>query len=1012
MTARTSFDHRRTAEPTYVHENRLAAHSDHVAFRSAAEAATGTSSFVRSLAGTWKLHWARNHAETLEGWQDPARDVSGWDDIRVPGHLQLQGYGRPQYDNVQYPWDGHEQIAPGQVPTRYNPVASYRTTFAVEEDLARALTDGERLSVTFHGAESAVAVWLNGAWIGYATDSFTPSEFDLTPHVVAGENVLAVQVLTWTSASWLEDQDFFRFSGLFRDVTLTHRPAVHAEDVHVRTTVAEDLGSATVSVTVSLQGEGSVRATLAGTPLAPGTDGALTVDVTAPRLWSAEDPYLHDLVIEVLDTSGAVVEHIPQPVGIRRFAIEDGLLRINGQRVVLKGTNRHEFGLNGRVVTAEETARDLRIIKAAGMNAVRTSHYPNNSFFYDLCDRYGLYVIDEMNLETHGMWDAVWRDRITLAEAVPGDDPAWLPALMDRAASMVERDKNHPCVVMWSCGNESYGGANLLEVADWFRSIDTRPVHYEGVHWDPRHPQTTDVVSQMYTPAAQIEAFLAEHRDKPFVLCEYAHAMGNSGGAVDKYVDLAYREPLFQGLFVWDFADQAVRTADRHGRAFDGYGGDFGEAPHDGDFCGNGLVLLDRTPTPKLAEIAYLYQPFAMTIARDAVTIENRFNFTGSAGYDATVTLSREGVVLASAPLATAVAPGATATYPLPLEVPEDTGEYAVDVVFQLRAATDWAPAGHVVASEQGVFRVGSPATRVIPPAPRLVDGIHNVGVHGEHFSALFSKLHGGLVSYTYGRTPAGGRELLAGSPRPCFWHAPTSNERGWGMGAENGQWLLASRYATLRKEAPAPEVEVRGDRVGLTYVYDLPTTPASACAVTYLVDGDGRVEVTMTVRPGEGLPDMPELGLMLEVPAALHRLEWYGDGPHEAYADRRGSVRLGRWQAEVTEMLEPYLTPQESGNRTGVRWASVTDDRGWGLRVSSDAVEGLELSALPWTPYEIENAKHPTDLPPIQRTVLRPAWRRRGVGGDDSWGARTHPEYLLPAGRELSFTFAFQGVL
>lgn len=1004
-----TFDPSRIADPLYLAENRLAAHSDHRWFRDAAEAAAGTSSFRQSLSGTWKLHWAPNAAQTLDGWQQPDYDTSAWEDIRVPGHLQLLGHGRPQYTNVQYPWDGYEQVGPGEVPSRHNPVASYVTTFLLEEPLAV----GERLSVTFHGAESAVAVWLNGAYVGYATDSFTPSEFDLTEHQNVGENVLAAQVFAWSSGSWLEDQDFFRFTGLFRDVELTRRPRVHAEDVRVTTTVADDLAEATVTLRVRLDGPGSVRAGLAGVgDLEEQVDGTHSVVVTGPRLWSSEDPHLYDLVVEVLDADGQLVEHIPLKIGVRRFGIEDGLLKINGRRVVLKGVNRHEFGRGGRVMTRQETEADIRILKAAGVNAVRTSHYPNNTFFYELCDAYGLYVIDEMNLETHGMWDAIVRGDLAVEDALPGDRPEWLPALLDRAASMLERDKNHACVVMWSCGNEAFGGKNLLAVADWFREQDDRPVHYEGVHWDPRYPDTTDVVSQMYTPAATIEAHLAEHRDKPFILCEYAHAMGNSFGAVEKYVDLAYREPLFQGAFVWDFADQAVRTTDRYGQVYDGYGGDFGEAPHDGDFCGNGLVTLDRTPTPKLAEMAYLYQPFRLEVSRDRVTVENRHLFTRSSAYDTVVTVAREGAVLAQAPLATDVAPGETLTYRLPTHVPDAPGEYAVEVSFRLREATAWAAAGHQVASEQSVFRVGAVTERRTSARPRLVRGIHNIGVHGRRFSALFSKIHGGLVSYRYGLTPEGGRELLRGSPRPCFWHAPTANERGWGMGSENGQWLLASRYATIRPDTPAPEVEERPDGVAVTYQYALPTVPASECDVTYLVDGDGRVDVTLTVRPGAGLPDLPELGMLLEAPADLHRLEWYGDGPHEAYVDRRGSARLGRWQADVSEMLTPYLRPQESGNRTGVRWATVTDDRGWGLRVSSEDPDGLELSACAWTPFEIENANHPVDLPPVQKTVLRPAWRRRGVGGDDSWGARTHPEHLLPAGQELTFRFSFQGLL
>ena len=1063
-----TFDIARIADPTYVSENRLPAHSDHRWFADAAEAASGTSSFEQGLNGVWKFHYAMNPAEAVAGFEAAGFDCSGWDDIEVPGHIQLQGYGRPQYTNVQYPWDGLETLEPPGVPQRFNPVASYLRTFTLD----RSLAGGERLSVSFLGAESAVAVWLNGIWIGYGTDTFTPSEFDLTEALVDGENTLAVQVFRFSAGSWIEDQDFYRFSGLFRDVVLYRRPAVHAEDIQVMTEVADDLAEAVVSVRVTLAGRGSVRATLAGVDgLTDAGDGTLTVRVPAPRLWSAEDPHLYDLVIEVLDDAGQLVEYVPQQVGVRRFGIEDGLLKINGRRIVFNGVNRHEFGLQGRVMTREQTEADIRLIKAHNINAVRTSHYPNNSFFYELCDRYGLYVIDEMNLEGHGSWDNHRLGRIPIEDVVPGDRPEWRDALLDRAANMYQRDKNHACVVMWSCGNESFGGSNILAAADWFRAHDTRPVHYEGVYWDPRYPQTSDVASQMYTPADEVERYLAIHRDKPFILCEYGHAMGNSFGAVDKYLDLAYRDPLFQGGFIWDFADQAVPLVDRYGREFFGYGGDCDDRPTDYEFSANGIFFADHTPTPKLQEVRYLYQPFRIAISRDGIEVENRLLFTSSATYECVVTLSREGEVLRTQVIETDVAPGDSRGYALPFELPTEPGEVVVEVSFRLREATAWAPAGHEVAWEQMVpeldegpervstgsttrlvepvsrmvpeldegpervstgstIRLVEPVARTVPELdegpervstgsttrlvepvetrrPELIEGIHNVGVRGEHFSALFSRLYGGLVSYRHGPTPEDGRELLRGIPQPNFWHAPTSNERGWGGPFTDGQWLLASRYAKARFEDP--QACVQGDAVEVRYTYCLPTTPSSECEVVYRVDADSRIEVTMTVRPGDGLPDMPEFGLLLAADADLHRLRWYGEGPEESYVDRRRGARLGVYSGEVAGQLTPYVRPQEAGSHTGVRWAEVTDDDGAGLRF--DCAGGMEFSALPWTPFEIENARHPNELPPIHRTILRPALMRRGVGGDDSWGAQTHPEYRLPVGQELTFRFGFQGL-
>ena len=1001
-----AFDAARIADPRFVQENRRPAHSDHRWFRTAAEAADGASGYEQSLSGRWKIHYAKNPAAAPAGFFHPEYDCESWDDIPVPAHIQLHGYDRPQYVNVQYPWDGVEQVEPGEVPTRYNPVASYVKSFALD----RPIDDGETVSISFLGAESAIAVWLNGRYIGYATDSFTPSEFDVTDALVAGENKLAVQVFKFSSGSWLEDQDFFRFSGLFRDVMLYRRPSAHLEDVRVDVDLAPGSATADIALRIDLRGEGSVRARAAGVgELEPRGDGGLGIRIDQPRVWSPEDPWLYEIEIEVRDPAGTLVEVIVQRVGVRRFAIEDGLLTLNGRRVVFFGVNRHEFGLAGRVQTVEEIEADLLALKAVGVNAVRTSHYPNSTAFYELADRYGLMVIDEMNLESHGVWDRIRKLGAPIEDAVPGDRPEWLPALLDRAASMYERDKNHPSVVMWSCGNESFGGANLRDVAAYFREVDSRPVHYEGVHWDPRYEETTDVVSQMYTPAAEVEEFLRHRRSKPFILCEYAHAMGNSFGAVDEYIELAYREPLFQGGFIWDFADQAIALTDRYGNEFFGYGGDFGDAPNDGEFCGNGIFFTDHSPTPKLQEVAYLYQGLRIRLDDDGMTVQNRLLSTSSAAYRCVVTLAREGRMLRREEIETDIAAGETGRIALPIAVPAEPGEYTIDVSFRLRAATAWAAEGHEVAYEQRVVAVGPPPARVAAPAPELIRGAHNLGVRGPGFSALFSTLYGGLTSYRYGMTSDGGRELLTGMPRPHFWHAPTSNERGWEAPFEDGQWLLASRYGRVRDPLTGTRVATDDTAVVVTYSYELPTRPATTCEVSYRVDGAGRIEVTQTLHLIDGLPSLPEFGMLLTTLPEFRRLRWYGDGPEECYVDRRGGARLGVYDRDVTTELTPYLRPQEAGSRTGVRWAEVTDGRGAGLRLESAGA--MEFSALPWTPDEVENARHHTELPPIHRTVLRPALMRRGVGGDDSWGARTLAQYHLPSGGDLVFEFAFRGV-
>lgn len=1009
-------------DPTCFADNRLPAHSDHLWYATEAEVASGRSSFQVCLDGVWKLHYATNPSQAVEGFEVPSYDVSEWDDIAVPAHLQLHGYDKPQYANVQYPWDGHEQLEPGQVPSRYNPTASYVRAFT----LPQVLPEGERLVLRLEGAESAVVVWVNGTYVGYAEGSFTPSEFDITEHVHAGCNRLALRVYKWCSGSWLEDQDFFRFSGLFRSVYLRRLPATHLADLRVGVSLSEDLSTAELTLRTTLEGAGSVRAVLEGVgPLVTGQDGVARLTVTDPHLWSGEDPYLYDLVIEVLDAEGTVTEIVPQRVGIRRFGVEDGVLKINGQRLVFKGVNRHEFGEQGRVVSRERTELDLIALRRANVNAIRTSHYPNNSYLYELADEYGFYVIDEANLETHGTWEVLVRQNQDATGALPGDHPEWREAVLDRALDMYERDKNHPSVVMWSCGNESYGGDNIADMAALLRERDSRPVHYEGVFWDDRRPDSTDVASQMYTPAAGVEDFLRTHRDKPFILCEYAHAMGNSFGGVDLYMDLTERDPLFQGGFIWDFADQAIRLTAPDGTGYWGYGGDNGETPHDGDFCGNGIFYADHTESPKIQEVRHLFQGLRTEVTAEAVTVTNRFLFTRSSAYDCVVTLEREGVLVAAQDLETDVAPGQSATYPLPLALPDGTGgsagEYVVTVSFRLRQATAWAGAGEEVAWDQGVVVVKAPADELTAfavagdPAARpvVVRGGYNIGVHGDSFEVMFSGLTGALTSYRYGRTRDGGSELLSAPVLPCFWHAPTANERGYGGPYEEGAWQLASRYPRLVEDHdwPAAVVEHEDGSVTVSFTYALAGLPETRCRMDYRVLGDGTVEVTQVLDPAGEVPSLPELSVMIQVPGSVNRLTFYGEGPEETYVDRRGGGRLGVYSSEVDQQMAGYLNPQESGSHTGVRWARVTDRTGRGLLVSAPAGGEIELSALPWTPFEVENARHEFELPVTGRTVIRPALMRRGVAGDDSWGARPKEQHELPTGR-LEHRFSFKGVL
>ena len=1009
------FNEGRLKDPSYFAENREAAHSDHTAYAGEDEARRGESSYRFSLNGLWKFFHAVNPAQIIPGFEAAEYDCRPWTEIPVPAHIQMEGWGVPQYCNTQYPWDGYQDVEIGEIPERFNPVACYAKYFYLPENMR-----GKRVYISFQGAESCVAVWLNGRYVGFASDSFTPDEFELTPYLTEGENKLACRVYRWSAGSWLEDQDFMRFSGLFRDVYLYCKPETHLEDLRVRTVLDAEYRDARLQVRVRLSGaeNGSValRLTDGNTVVAEGSipagEDECELAVANPRKWSSEDPYLYDLWVKVQSAGGETLEVIPQKVGFRRFEIRDSVMLLNGKRIVFKGVNRHDYcAETGRAVTPEKIRRDLITMKRNNINAVRTSHYPNTSVLYALCDELGLYVIDENNMETHGVWNQLFMGK-PVSYALPGDREDWRDILLDRVRSLCERDKNHPCVLMWSCGNESYSGQVILDMANEFRRLDdTRPVHYEGISHDPenRYPDTSDVYSQMYTPVKKIREFVKTHRDKPFILCEYTHSMGNSNGAMHWYTEYAYEEELYQGGFIWDFLDQTTFARDRYGRPTLLYGGDHGEQPHDGNFSGNGIVYGDGTPTPKMQEVKYNYQNLLASSDGKTLKVTNRSMFTNSAAYDCVVTLCRDGKEIARGRLETDAAPGEEKSYPLPFDIGEGDGEYAVTASFRLREDTAWAERGYEVAFGQSVFgKPAAPAARRHAPL-RIVRGVQNIGVHGEDFEVLFAASRGALVSYR-----RGGKELFKVSPAPNFWRAPIDNDRGNGLPARAAQWKIASLYAI--PVAPGgsftdrAETVQNGDgSVTLRFAYLLPTAPKAACDVTYTVYPSGEVAVTLGYDPVAELGSMPEFGMIMKLDADYDTLRWYGLGPAENYWDRHEGARLGIWQGKVAGQMARYPRPQECGNHTGVRWAEVTDEKGRGLRFSADA---MEFSALPWTPHEIENAAHDFELPPVQYTVIRAAMRQMGVGGDDSWGSRTHDEYLIDVSKRLEFTFRFEGIV
>ena len=1010
-----TFNYDLVKDPTYFNDNRVAAHSDHRYYTSVEAMEQDVDNFRYSLNGLWKFHYAKNYNATIPGFEKTEYCCRSWDDIRVPAHIQMEGYDAPQYANVQYPWEGREEIEPGQIPERFNPVASYVKYFEVPEEMT-----GKKVFISFQGAESGIAVWLNGNFVGYSEDTFTPSEFELTPYLKEGENKLAAQVFKWTSSSWCEDQDFFRFSGIYRDVYLYAIPEVHVSDVKIQTLLDDTFTKADLVIDTKATKAGKVKITLSkdGKELQSveetlAEESQYVMKVEKPELWSAESPVLYDLLLEVMDENGQVTEVIPQRVGFRRFEMKDSIMMLNGKRIVFKGVNRHEFSsVSGRVVSREELIKDLVTMKQNNINAIRTCHYPDAVGIYELCDEYGIYMIAECNMESHGSWDISAEQTGDFSKVVPCDRPEWMDMMLDRVNSMYQRDKNHPAILIWSCGNESFGGKVIYEMSQLYRKMDpNRLVHYEGVCHDRRYNDTSDMESQMYPSVEAIQEFLKKDRSKPFICCEYTHAMGNSCGGMHKYTDLTDTEPSYQGGFIWDYIDQSIYKKDRYGKEFQAYGGDFNDRPCDYNFSGNGIAYGgERDASPKMQDVKYNYQNISVKVDKDQATIINKNLFINTDTYDCFVVLAKDGKEIKEVPMETHVAALSEETVTLPIPVQTLPGEYAVTVSFRLKEDTVWAKRGHEVAFGQGVYKVEAPVKAVKPAKFEVINSGHDFGVRGENFDVLFSYLNGGLASYRYG-----GVEMIQMIPRPNFWRAPNDNDCGSLMQMRCGQWKLASMYLSHKYPTGGhypgmhiPEIEVLEDSAKITFTYAMPTVPVSECKLSYQVYGDGSIRTTLSYDPVEGLGDMPEFGVMFKFDADYDNVTWYGMGPEETYVDRCEGAKLGIYKNKVADNMAKYMVPQECGNKVGVRWASVTDRKGRGMFFTGD---NMEFSALPYTPHEMENAMHPYELPQVHYTVVRVSKQQMGIAGDDSWGAQPLPEYLIKTDEKMEFTFTFKGI-
>ena len=1034
------------ADETRLHEGTEPPAATKVVFGDTASAAKRTrehSPFVASLNGSWKFHQVSHPSKrTGEFWRTDFDDA-GWGTIRVPSSVELEGHGIPIYTNVTYPWKAN---TPPDIPGDYNPVSRYRRTFTVPETWA-----GREVFLTFDGVESFFTLWLNGKELGFSKDSRTPATFRLTPHLRPGENRLAVEVIRWCDGSYLEDQDFWRLSGIFRDVTLWSTPAVHLRDFFVTTTPEGEAGAWTMRVQGELRNYGaraagaSISATLrdpegrvvaeAAVPRDTVNAGSVrTFDMRAavatPRFWSAETPVLYTVVLEVRDDAGRTSEVIPWRVGFRSVTIAGGHLLINGMPVLMRGVNRHEHDPDlGHVVTRERMIQDIVLMKQNNINAVRTCHYPNVPEWYDLCDEYGLYVVDEANIESHGMG----YDRDTLARV-----PSWGPAHLDRTVRMVERDKNHASIVTWSLGNEAGFGDNFRQTYVWTKQRDpSRPVQYEN----PLNAETSDIVCPMYAPPEAVERYASLPREKPFIQCEYSHAMGNSNGDIWAYWRPIYAgAPYLQGGFIWDWVDQGIRTPAPASRGivrmdnpkslpldpklgtFFAYGGTFGppDVASDGNFCANGLVTADRVPHPGLAEVKKVYQPVQVTVVDPAageVRIANWNDFQAlDAWLDGSWRITADGTVVQSGRLDLAgIAPRASKTVRVPFTAiqPGPGTEYFLELVFALRAGSAWAPAGHEVAWEQVKLPVFQPA--VAQPAAtaalRTDDRAGRITVVGGSFWAAISRTSGLLVSLKSGDT-----ELLEKPLGPHFWRAPVDNDRGNKVAVVQpavNRWTPATpgiwRHAhdgfavkTLSLVSSAAH-EVRVHVVG-----EIPAVQAGL-ELTWTVRGSGEIVVQQDFMPAAdmAMPEMPRFGTQATLRAGFDTLAWFGKGPHETYWDRQ-DARVSLYRGKVRDQPFEYIKPQETGNKEAVRWIALTDGQGRGLLAVGQPL--LSANAMHATTEDLFCATqrenfYPYQLPQRDTVTLNLDLKQRGLGGDDSWGAPPHAQFRI---REWPMTLRY----
>jgi len=988
---------------------------------------------VVSLNGIWKFKWSPDPQSRPADFYTKNYSVEKWDDILVPGNWELQGFGTPIYTNITYPFKKDEPRVTSEPPQDYtsyknrNPVGSYCTIFTVPGNW-----NNKQVFLNFGGVRSAMYVWVNGKKVGYSQGSMTPAEFDITKYIQKGENKLAVEVYRWCDGSYLEDQDMWRLSGIFRDVDLIARPTSFIRDFFVQAKPDDNFSNASVNIKLNIDNrsdknwEGLIAdATISGYSTTgeivnielskkvevPGQLSENIIELNTsldhPRLWSAETPYLYGLQLKLKNTKNEVLETLNWKFGVRKIEVKGEIFYVNGKAVKLKGVNRHEHHpRTGKYVDRQTVIMDIELMKQANINMVRTSHYPNNLLFYELCDKYGLYVMDETNQESHGYG---------IRNTIIGDNPLWKKAHVSRVVSMVERDKNHACVIMWSLGNEGGHGQNLVAMADTVKKLDTTRLVFSDTERD-----VSAIYDDGYLPPDRFQKLANKINDKPVFMREYAHAMGNSEGNLQEYWDIINARQDIAGAAIWDWVDQGIaKKIDGSPIKYDdnpadlklkddefwAYGGDFGDQPNDGAFCINGLIGPDRVPHPHYYQVQKVYQNIDFELENTnplKVKVINRYDFTSTNTFDLVYEFLSNGKVIKTGLInCPSVAPGQSqdVSVDLPDGYNSLNDEIMLNVYARLKKAELWAGPGFTVAREQFVLKTTEPQKiKAAGDMPSVNETPTAITVSLNGCKLNFNKTNGALISWISNNT-----ELLKGDLEPYFWKPDNDNQKRNGYDKRLGKW----KNAGATRQVENVQIQKLSGLAVITFDMKLPDIGASY-KLTYSVNGSGKVQVEAAYIPESyNIPLIPKFGMRMRLPSDLNTIDWYGRGPYENYPDRKTGYLIGLNEMKLENFVTDYIAPQDNSNRCDVRWFSFSNRNQKSIKVTG--LQPLCFRAWPYTEDDLEKAKHPYELPQRNFINLNIDLNIHGVGGNDSWGARTLEKYTIDGNKPYRYGFIME---